>query len=529
MKLISVFLISTTIFYCVSDRGNTHYDNLKCEGEIPSMFVDGLDDYVKLQDEIYKDYFDNDKDLDKLKEKLILGSALNHSFYFRSGLILFGDPVTNYLNKMKDVLLKEHDLKDKISIYTLRSSEVNAFCALDGNVYFTLGLISRANSEAELAFVLSHEISHYLLKHSLEQLKSEKEIDQMRKDRNKLSLDDMLKFKLKRKRSHEFEADSLGFAIFNKSPYFNKGAIGVLNFLSTSHVPLGEKPFDPEFFSADFFKIPACFFKDEVLEVEARESIEDEYLTHPDIKKRKEKINHFIDNKVKGVEFVNNKKEFDNIKKLATYEMVHRLLVARKYGDAIYTAFNLLQQYPDDEFLNLCLAKGLYGASVYKNNQKYHFVASRYTSKQGESQQIHYLLKHLTARQLNTLTLKYIYSLKKKYPQSHFLGLLENSLVEELVLKHNLTLDDFYSIKDAENQYVLYFDKPSDEANSKIKQRQEYKNFYLLAFAKEREDKALQQKFLMAKEKLEEKEAYKALSYKEKMKLYKDSEKVKKK
>ena len=53
----------------------------------------------------------------------------------------------------------------------LDDTDINAFAAPGGYVFITKGLLARMNSEAELAGVLAHEISHVLRKHHLQALK----------------------------------------------------------------------------------------------------------------------------------------------------------------------------------------------------------------------------------------------------------------------------------------------------------------------------------------------------------------------
>jgi predicted Zn-dependent protease len=53
----------------------------------------------------------------------------------------------------------------------LDDEDINAFAAPGGYVFITKGLLVRMNSEAELAGVLAHEISHVLRKHHLQALK----------------------------------------------------------------------------------------------------------------------------------------------------------------------------------------------------------------------------------------------------------------------------------------------------------------------------------------------------------------------
>mgnify|MGYP001982992583 CR=1 FL=1 len=52
----------------------------------------------------------------------------------------------------------------------LNSPIVNAFASPGGYIYVTRGLIAMCNNEAELAFVIAHEIAHIQERHSLHQI-----------------------------------------------------------------------------------------------------------------------------------------------------------------------------------------------------------------------------------------------------------------------------------------------------------------------------------------------------------------------
>lgn len=58
---------------------------------------------------------------------------------------------------------------EPIIVTTLDSPVVNAF-ALPGHVYITRGLLSLANSEAELAGVIGHELGHVYSRHTAERV-----------------------------------------------------------------------------------------------------------------------------------------------------------------------------------------------------------------------------------------------------------------------------------------------------------------------------------------------------------------------
>ena len=54
-----------------------------------------------------------------------------------------------------------------LRVYVVNDATPNAFCAPNGMIVVWTGLLLRSQSEAELAFVLGHEITHYTNRHSL--------------------------------------------------------------------------------------------------------------------------------------------------------------------------------------------------------------------------------------------------------------------------------------------------------------------------------------------------------------------------
>jgi predicted Zn-dependent protease len=55
--------------------------------------------------------------------------------------------------------------------YVVDDGSINAFATLGGRVYVHTGLIAKANSEAQLASVMGHEIGHIVGRHGLENVK----------------------------------------------------------------------------------------------------------------------------------------------------------------------------------------------------------------------------------------------------------------------------------------------------------------------------------------------------------------------
>lgn len=87
------------------------------------------------------------------------------------------EKLSQYVTKVgKDLV--EHSGRKDIPYYfaVLDSPEINAFALPGGYVYVTRGILAELNSEAELAFVLGHEISHVAAKHGSQRISQSKGI-----------------------------------------------------------------------------------------------------------------------------------------------------------------------------------------------------------------------------------------------------------------------------------------------------------------------------------------------------------------
>ena len=80
-------------------------------------------------------------------------------------------PIANYVNEIGQKVAVHTERKDvKYRFYTIDSPTVNAFALPGGYVYVTRGLLTLANSEAELAGVIGHEIGHITARHAAERM-----------------------------------------------------------------------------------------------------------------------------------------------------------------------------------------------------------------------------------------------------------------------------------------------------------------------------------------------------------------------
>jgi predicted Zn-dependent protease len=87
----------------------------------------------------------------------------------RQGKFVEDPVVTEYVNRVGQNLALHSDAKIPFTIKVLDSDDVNAFALPGGFLYVNKGAILAADSEAELAGVMAHEIAHVAARHGVEQ------------------------------------------------------------------------------------------------------------------------------------------------------------------------------------------------------------------------------------------------------------------------------------------------------------------------------------------------------------------------
>ena len=99
-----------------------------------------------------------------LEREMALGKGLAQEVERSSKLI--DDPVVaEYVNRVGQNLVRNSDAKVPFTIKVIDSDVVNAFALPGGFFYVDSGLILRADTEAELAGVMAHEIAHVAARH----------------------------------------------------------------------------------------------------------------------------------------------------------------------------------------------------------------------------------------------------------------------------------------------------------------------------------------------------------------------------
>src|SRR5881296_2838657 len=103
-----------------------------------------------------------------IEKEIALGKQLAQEVERQAKIV--DDPViAEYVNRVGQNLVRNSDAKVPFTIKVLDSEEVNAFALPGGFFFVNSGLMLKAESEAELAGVMAHEIAHVAARHGTKQ------------------------------------------------------------------------------------------------------------------------------------------------------------------------------------------------------------------------------------------------------------------------------------------------------------------------------------------------------------------------
>jgi len=134
----------------------------------PNALCGGGKDPKKDPDEIGNRNIGKGINFYSLEKEIALGKGLAQQVEQQAKIIQ--DPViAEYVNRVGQNLVRNSDAKVPFTIKVIDSEEVNAFALPGGFFFVNSGLILKAESEAELAGVMAHEIAHVAARHGTRQ------------------------------------------------------------------------------------------------------------------------------------------------------------------------------------------------------------------------------------------------------------------------------------------------------------------------------------------------------------------------
>lgn len=380
----------------------------------------------------------------KSKRNFLLESNFAFDELLISGKVLFNDPISLYINKVaSNIIGKDKNLKDSLRFYVIKSPVVNAISTNQGYIMVNIGLLAQLENEAQLAFVLCHEIVHFKRKHSINKyVKMETSKGQFRK----MSFEERLLSKAAYSKEHETQADMEGLEMFLKTDYSKEVLGGVFDVLEYGHLPYDEIDFTAKIFESEGFKLRNDQIIKECQAIKASDE-DDTLSTHPSIKKRRV----LVQNRIVGFKgpsttkkFISGEDEFKKIRQLCRLEQSRLFTENKNYGASLYNSFLLLKENPKSKYAKEQILYALYFTTKYKNRSGDSDVITDYEKVQGKSQAIYYMLSKLSAKELNVMTLLYAWRLRNEMNGDKVIDRICKDLFNELVKENDMKPSDFF-------------------------------------------------------------------------------------
>jgi hypothetical protein len=438
ISLILLFLTIAKVSAVLGQSFN-NYVPLSAQGPIPS-------DLTTLSSE----KFDRAKEQIKGRETekghqarqdFLLESSFLIDQVLGSGRVLFNDPVSNYLGALLDTILAtEPELRAQIRVYAVRSAIVNSFTTDNGIILVNLGLIAQLESEAQLAFVLCHELAHYTEHHVMNAYVQNEELKEDPEQFDRGGFDEQLLERSRYSKEFEKEADQLGFARFVEGNYGTNGLSNVFEVMRYAHLPFDDVRFDQRFFNREYYRMDESYFLQRVRPVEASESEIPDEDSHPSPTERQQLMDQWLAELPAGRREEGNatSKEFEHIRTISRFELSNLYLKTDRPVMTIYNSYLLLRSFPANAYLEKSIALALYTLSKFKSGGNFGQVHPGFSQIEGESQQVYHLFYRLTPEELCILATGHIWNLKLRYPTDQDLDRISRDLLTDLMMNYHV-------------------------------------------------------------------------------------------
>lgn len=464
--IVSVLLIAT--FYSCTGLFNLNaqeidfqnYSGLKSQGKIPKVFQQTSDEKIIEASQRTRESMDETQKIEFLEYIHYGIDELLHS-----GLIVYGDPATKYVEKVAHKLLANHPkLKSELQFYVLKSNVTNALSTDQGIIFVTLGLLSQLENEAQLACVLAHEIAHFQESHV------EKSYTQKVTSDDDISYDTRIELLSTHSKDQELEADKLGIELYNKAGYKKSELLSAFDVMMYSYLPFDEEPLPLDYFNNQYIKIPANRFPEKINKIQVDEDYDDSKSTHPNIRKRKDAVKEaLVDFPNWGdASFLLDEKEFNTVRTIARFESLRSDVLYSRFGDALYSVFLLEKEFQNNLFISRLKAQSWLGLTSYKASGNFSNTFTKPSKVEGESHAMHYFLSNLSKTELYTVALRMIQDIKYQFPEDDEINEIYSRMVRFTVEYSKFNIADYSELN--YDQALEAFENSKIELENKANQ-----------------------------------------------------------
>lgn len=336
-------------------------------------------------------------------------SMLDEDFTFDQRFLSLANQILDELKAKNNIIPKD------INVLISKDPSLNAYCLADGTFVLNIGLFYWLDNTDQIAGVMSHELSHYLLNHSIkrqvQQIKESyskdkknqiRHIKWSRFNRSKRAFNlykILLYANRKNRRKKEIEADSLGFLLMEKTDYNPAELIKSLK-LVKMYDTIRPKNLKKDIY-AKIFDLPNQKFNPKWLQMEDYSGYHydlfkerfnlDSIATHPDEKVRIKKLQTLLKAHHCKIRDSQPDKIFLELNKIAEYNLIPNLMHFDQIGQAIYLSLLQIQEGKDETYYKKLLGENF--KKILEARKKYQL--NRYLERPNPKKQSESYLQFL--------------------------------------------------------------------------------------------------------------------------------------
>jgi Zn-dependent protease with chaperone function len=378
---------------------------------------------------------------------------------FQSSRSVTDHVADRYLQSLlKKIVAVNPVLKNKeIRLVFTRDWWPNAYSMGEGTLAVNAGLMIFLENEAELAFVICHELAHYYLEHSNKAIRRNIETFHSPAFQNELKrlskqeygagsqLDEMLKkiaFGSKRhSRDNETEADRQAFLFMKNTGFDCEGIKTCLQLFDKVDDSLLYKPVNLEqtfnftgypFKKKWIQKESAIFSEMTTNESPLTKKEKDSLKTHPDCAVRISMLDDSIRNAAPGSKFLVDESLFRQLKKDFFIELTEEQFKSLNLGRNLYYSLQMLQSGENIPYAVFAVSRCLNHIYDHQKNHKLGIVTDKET--RGYATDYNLLLRMLDRLRLDEIAnINYHFSMQYKAQMSGYAGFNEewNKIVKQ--------------------------------------------------------------------------------------------------
>jgi hypothetical protein len=331
---------------------------------------------------------------------------------FTKGEIITGTKESGYLRKLVKKITEGNPFLGHLNIRPVfsRSFWPNASSIGEGTIIFNIGLFSRLDNEAQVVFILCHELAHLYLDHGNKaiheyvntvyskefqgKLKSIKKEEYGKREKfEKLTKE--LAFKNRRHgREHEYEADSMALVLMKNTMYDVGETLNCLSLLDT----VDTDKYNNNLNLDKWFNFSSFPFKrrwldsDEVIMISDpgndhnHSKISDSLKTHPDCASRISALSDEV-KRYSGPgrkKFIVDQGTFTVLKSKFDYEILEYCFRSLQISRCLFFSLEMLASFPQNAYLHAQAGRCLNNIYLYQKNQELSSIADLPSPQLGE-------------------------------------------------------------------------------------------------------------------------------------------------